>query len=172
MSDSDTNYWLDSTVLLYLAMFLIVILALVHVARGQTRVAVHGLSVHYDEEVEYNNQNPGIGLQQRLTPAETPYRSSAQLGAYHNSVDNLSVYLAVEQALEIGPLGLGIVAQVATGYKHGTAEDKAGEGVVQIRGPGLAPMAFLTGTVDFGTLRLRVLSLPQKITHVMMSVQI
>ena len=166
------NLWTDSATLLYLAMFLIMMLALVQVCRGQTRVAVHGLSTHYDPEVKYNNQNPGLALQRRLTPSEVPYRASAQVGAYHNSVYNLSVYVAVEQAVEFGPLGLGLVAQAATGYRDGSAIDKAMGAVVRVKGPPLAPMAFLTATLDAGLLRIRVLSVPQKITHLMMSVQI
>jgi hypothetical protein len=143
-------------------------------ASGQTRLAIHGLSAHYDAEKTYNNQNPGLAIQRRLTSTEAPQRVAISLGVYHNSIENVSSYVALEWAAEVGPIGIGVVGQVATGYRQGTARlNKGGGQRVQVKGPGrIVPLAFLTTTADLGRVRFRILSAPSKLYHLMMSVRL
>lgn len=81
---------------------------------GQAWLSVHGASYHLDRSQQWNETNPGIG-------AEYQAASTVSLlaGAYKNSYSRTTTYAGIgwqPEALKLGPVQLGAVAGLATGY--------------------------------------------------------
>lgn len=93
----------------------------------------------YHAQAGYNSDTPGIGL---LCPIATDTR--AAVGTYRNSLGGQSAYAAaVWQPLRLGPLRVGAMAGMATGYRRE-----------------FTPMAALAISVPVRTLELHLLAVP------------
>lgn len=78
-------------------------------AAGVLALDIHGTSVHLNAEVQYNEQNPGIGV--------TSYegRRFYTTGVYRNSHNKESIYVGA--GIQKG--AFGILAGLASGYPAG-----------------------------------------------------
>ena len=98
---------------------------------------IHIAAIH--TQAGYNGDTPGIGL---LCPIANNTRLA--VGTYHNSVRAQSNYAAaVWQPLQLGPVRVGAMAGVVTGYRRD-----------------ITPMAALAITVPVRSIELHLVAVP------------
>ncbi|HYB50341.1 MAG TPA: hypothetical protein VED47_04425 [Burkholderiaceae bacterium] len=113
-------------------------------ARDFFRWEIHfgGLSHHWRNDDEYNDTNPGLGVEYRPT-AET----GVIAGFYRNSERRDSEYLFVRyQPFHYGPFHLGAIGGVVNHYDTNNGD--------------FAPAAMVAASVDLGHLEIAVVAAP------------
>lgn len=89
------------------------LLAAAGAACAQDWIAVHGLAKHLDGRIHCNSTTSGLGFERGVTAA---FRTIA--GFYRNSNCRYSAYAgAAYLPIEVGPVRLGGLAGLVTGYR-------------------------------------------------------
>lgn len=82
------------------------------VAVAALSLSIHGASLHEDRDRDYNEINPGIGLNIRTGAF------GAHAGVFHNSLRRTTVYVGSSAERCAGPVCGGLVVLLLTGYER------------------------------------------------------